>query len=48
MLVFQWWIWVFALFILGANGIMVCKDIPDVESDRHAGMMISLRLMELR
>jgi len=38
-LAFQWWIWVFALFILGANGIMVCKDIPDVESDRHAGMM---------
>jgi len=36
---FPWWIWVFSLFILGANGIMVCKDIPDVESDRHAGMM---------
>jgi len=37
-LIFPWWIWVFALYILGANGIMVCKDIPDVESDRHAGM----------
>lgn len=36
---FPWWIWVFSLFIMGANGIMVCKDIPDIESDRHAGMM---------
>jgi 4-hydroxybenzoate polyprenyltransferase len=35
---FQWWIWMFSLYILGANGIMVCKDIPDVESDKHAGM----------
>lgn len=36
--ILPWWIWVFGLFVLGANGIMVSKDIPDVESDRHAGM----------
>jgi len=35
---FPWWVGAFCLFVLGSNGIMVCKDIPDIDSDRQAGM----------